>query len=89
MKSALRIIVLACLLLALAHLTNAQQVDPSSINCTSVRSLSSQCREQSQSNANRFCGGNCFGPVLRAYQNCESDGADVVVLFIQEGEDAV
>ena len=86
MKSALRIIVSACLLLALAHLTSAQ---PSSINCTSVRSLSSQCREEIDSqnpNANRFCGGNCFGPVLRAFQNCESEVADEVVMNIQEGE---
>ena len=85
MKSALRIIVPACLLLALAHLTSAQL---SSINCTSVRSLSSQCRQEidSEPNANRFCRGNCFGPVLRAFQNCESELADELAMGIQEGE---
>lgn len=88
MKNALRVILPACLLLALAHLTSAQMSGPADFNCTSVQSLSSQCRRlvTDGTNTNQLCGGNCFGPVLRAFQNCESNGADAIALTIQEGE---
>ena len=75
MKTAL--VILPACLLALVHLTSAQSEAP--LNCESVRNLSPQCRrafDQISESADQtiaFCSGNCFGPVLSAFESCESD----------------
>jgi hypothetical protein len=64
-------------------------VEPNTINCTSLQSLSSPCREQVRServNVDEFCGGDCFAPVVRAFENCETEGADFIAQALQEGK---
>ena len=88
MKTAL--VILPACLLALAHLISAQIL--ANINCEQVRNLSPQCMravEQTTSadGVRALCRGNCFGPVLRAFESCRSDQeAAATVQRLQEGE---
>ena len=82
-------VILPACLLALVHHISAQTEAP--INCEQVRNLTSQCRRafefQNSNEATAFCSGNCFTPVLRAHETCESDQrAAAVAQQIRDGE---
>ena len=93
MKSAL--VILPACLLVLSHLTIAQMSSteiPFS-DCEQVQNLSPECAMAfaqvitgpDVNSVVSFCDGDCFGPVLSAYQSCGSAATDTVQQ-LQEGE---
>ena len=93
MKTAL--VILPACLLALTHLTSAISLSTeAATDCEHVKNLSPQCKRAFQqgfsgrNQANAFCGGDCFGPVLSAYERCAPDfeAAADNVQGLREGE---
>ena len=73
MKTAL--VILPACLLALAHLISAILLSTeAATDCEHIKNLSPQCKRAFQqgfsggNQANAFCDGDCFGPVLSAYE---------------------
>ena len=93
MKTAL-VILPACLLLVLAHLSSAQinSTDIPFIDCEQVLNLSPECKPAfaqastlGADQAAAFCRGDCFQAMLLAYESCGAAGEEIVQL-LQEGE---
>lgn len=94
MKAAAALVILSGCLLTIGHLTNAQM--DLDTDCEQIRNLPSRCRmELSQvltvrpgsTGANlitAFCSGDCFEPVLRAFERCGSE-EDGNVQNLREG----